>query len=263
VRISGSFLWILAIVALSLQSCRLYRSNIMFKAKGNEPLAAITKEAYIAERNYRIKPFDKLYISIFTNKGERLIDPNPELSGRQSQNSNYNNGGQNGNITYSVLADGRVKIPMVGMVKIDSLTLNEAEAYLAAKFSEFYKDPYVQIKYANKRVIVLGSPGGQIIPLENENMSLIEVIALAGGIDQGGKAYNIRLIRGDLTNPEVRLIDLSTIEGMKSSIVSVESGDIVYIEPTRKIVTESLRDITYVMSFLANILTAILVIKNL
>lgn len=66
-------------------------------------------------------------------------------------------------------------------------------------------------------MVFTGRGSGHVVPLDNEGMSLIEVLGLAGGIT-GSKAYRVKLIRGDLRNPQVFLINLSTIEGMKKLI---------------------------------------------
>jgi protein involved in polysaccharide export with SLBB domain len=137
-------------------------------------------------------------------------------------------------LQFLVLDDGSVNFPMIGQVKIGGMKLDDAEDYLEEKYNEFYKGSFVRLRYLNKRVIVLGAPGGQVIPLESENISVIEVVALAGGIDEGGKARNLRLIRGDLHTPQVFQIDLSTINGMKASMMDALPGDIIYVEPTQK-----------------------------
>ena len=103
----------------------------------------------------------------------------------------------------------------------------------------------------------------KVIPLNNENMSLVEVIALAGGINQDGKAHNVRLIRGDLNNPTVFLIDLGTIAGMKASILNVEPGDIIYLEPRRRVFFEALSDVTPILSLVTSLLTLAFIIANL
>ena len=76
-------------------------------------------------------------------------------------------------------------------------------------------------RVTNNRVIILVHRWAGN-PLTNDNMNLIEVLALAGGIDgggggggggsgtfyrYGGRANNIRIIRGDLKNPRVQQID--------------------------------------------------------
>ncbi|MEO0334740.1 MAG: polysaccharide export protein EpsE, partial [Bacteroidota bacterium] len=115
----------------------------------------------------------------------------------------------------------------------------------------------------NKRVVVLGGLGGQVIPLTNENMSLIEVLALAGGVSQGSRTDNIRLIRGDLDDPEVRIIDLSTIQGVKKASLKVMPGDIIYVQPVQRVASEALRDISPIFGLITSTLTLILLVTRL
>jgi polysaccharide export outer membrane protein len=94
------------------------------------------------------------------------------------------------------------------------------------------------MSYSNKRVIVLGAPGGQVIPLVNQNVTVVEVLALARGLDNFAKAHNIRLIRGS----HYYQMDFSTIQGYMEGNMIVEPGDIVYVEPVRRPLTEALKD---------------------
>ena len=230
----------------------------MFKIDKDEDLSFLSSAITVAEKNYKIQPNDLLEVRVYTNKGERIIDPNNELQQGQGQRSQQTRDEPE----FLVLDSGEVKLPMMGYVYLGGMTIEKAEKYLEDLYESYYIDPFVRIKYMNKRVIVLGSPGGQVIPLENESISLIEIIAIAGGIDETGKAHNIRLIRGDLHQPEVFLVDLSTIYGMRQAMLDVRPGDIVYIEPTRKIVTEALRDLAVVMASVTSLLTLIVLINN-
>lgn len=230
----------------------------MFKLKEDADLSWLSSDVEVLEKQYVIKPNDLLDIRVYTNKGERIIDPNFEL-----QKDVPSNQQQQYRPQFQVFNDGSVKFPMIDTVKIAGMNLREAEQYLTQKYNSFYKDAFVTLEYLNKRVIVLGAPGGKVIPLENENISVIEAIALAGGIDQGGKAHNIRLIRGDLHKPEVFLIDLSTIEGTRLSMTTALPGDIIYVEPTRKIVTEGVNDFMTIFSLLLSTLTLIVLIESI
>jgi len=245
-------------MAVLLSGCKTYKQHYMFKVDEEADAAFLSQELTIAERNYIIQPNDEIEVKVYTNKGERIIDPNYELAIKSGQNQQYRESSE-----FLILDSGIVKLPMVGFVHLAGYTLEEAEQHLEKLYATFYKDPFVRIHYLNKRVTVLGATGGMVIPLENESISLIEVIALAGGIDDGGKAHNIRLIRGDLHSPEVFLIDLSTVEGMRKSMLDVKPGDIIYIEPHKKIVSESLRDLTTVLASLASIVTLIILIDNI
>jgi len=230
----------------------------MFKTESGSYPKDLEYSKLLAERNYKIQINDQLNIRVYTNEGERIIEPDYVLQG-EIENANV----KREEVYYFVEIDGMVKIPMIGPVKLVDLTTREAEELLEKKFSDFYKDPYVIVKFKNKRVIVLGKPGGQVITLENEDMTLIEVLALAGGIQEDSKAQNIRLIRGDLKNPEVQIIDLSTIEGMMHADLKIYSGDIIYVEPVVRGFSEGTKDFLPLISMLASLIAIIVAIQAL
>jgi polysaccharide export outer membrane protein len=93
-------------------------------------------------------------------------------------------------------------------------------------------------------------------------MNLLEAVAAYGGIDERAKGYNIRIIRGDLKNPEVTIVNLTTINDMKNSIVNLRPDDIIYIEPIRRPGAEAVRDNMYVFNLLQVIVTLSLLINN-
>lgn len=254
------FFWILIIAVLA--SCKGYKQDIMFKLDDNFSEADLAAAVVSAERNYVIQINDQLTTDVFTNKGERIIDPNNELM----QGTNMRNNTQmEEEMSYLVKIDGTAKFPIIGQVKVDSLTIDQAELLLQKLYDQYYKDSFVKLEYLNKRVVLFGAgmQFGQIIPLRDENLSLVEIIALGGGIEMGAKAQNIKLIRGSLNEPIVYQVDLTTIDGMKKSMLEVQPGDIIYIEPWRRPWLEAIKDITPVVSILTSTLALILVLQNL
>lgn len=215
----------------------------------------IQKEALNVEKNYIIQKNDYLKLDVFSNKGERLVDPNPELSNSvNNANSIVKN-----EVNYLVDLNGIVKLPMVGELKLEGLTLREAEEIVQKEFQKYFKDPYVVITYANKRVVILGALGGQVIPLINQNVTLVEVIALAKGLTNDARAHNIRVLRGN----QVFIVDLSTIEGFKSGNILIEPGDVIYIEPIRRPLSEALRDYSGVMTLIVSLTTLLVLINTI
>jgi polysaccharide export outer membrane protein len=213
-----------------------------------------------AEKNYKIRPNDYLVIAVYTNGGERIIDPNFEL---QTTTTGGGKPAETERPRFLVQETGIVQLPMIGNVMLGGLTVIQADSVLSMRYNQFYEGSFVMTKVINKRVFVFGALGGKVIPLENESMNLIEVLALYGGVTKDGKADNIRLIRGDLNNPQVQIIDLSTIEGMKKANLNVEVNDIIYIEEQKRIVSETLRDIIPIFSIIGNLLTVtFLVLRN-
>jgi len=205
-----------------------------------------------AEMNYIIQENDYLQLDVYTNKGERIIDPDLELT-KDLGNQNLNTRPVP---SYLVDINGVAKFPMVGEIKVAGMTIRQAEEVLQKAYTLFYQDAYVILKYINKRVIVLGAMGGQVIPLSNENIKLIEVLALAKGIGNDAKAHNIRVLRDD----QVFVADLSTIDGYLKNNLAIEPGDIVYVEPVRRPVSEGLRDYGLILSMVTSLTTLVIVI---
>jgi polysaccharide biosynthesis/export protein len=129
---------------------------------------------------------------------------------------------------------------------------------LQEAYSKFYADSYAVLKYTNKRVTVLGAPGGQVIPLAHENMRLVEVLALAKGVNNDAKAQNIRILRGD----QVFVADLSTFDGYVKNNIIINPGDVVYVEPIRKPFTEGVREYGPILSIITTLTTLVVVIIN-
>lgn len=240
-----------------LSSCRAYRNRIMFATEQSFDQQRLTSAVADANQNYTIQQNDFLEMTVYTNDGELLIDPNFEIMqeiGRNGQNQQLREQPR-----YLVEEDGTTKLPLIGDVPLAGLTLSEADSALEARYSFFYENPYVITRYINKRVIVLGATQSQVIPLQNENTNLVEILALAGGIVQG-RTDNVRLIRGNLNDPEVHLIDLSTIEGMQAASLRVQPGDIIYIQPIQRVTAEVVRDISPILGLVTSLATIVLLV---
>lgn len=215
-------------------------------------LSMVTEEI---EGNYALKPNDALLLDVFTNEGERLIDPNQELmTNPGQQQAQFRDRFQ-----YIIQADGTVAFPMIGDMNLEGMTLFEAESAIARRFDSVYKGSFVKLRITNRRVFVLGAPGGRVVPIPNENTSIIEVLAAAEGLDMGAKSQNIKLIRGK----DVYRINLATISGMRETNMNVAPGDVIYIEPWRRPWLETLRDVSPALSLVSSVLTLIVVVQNL
>ncbi len=245
----------LLVAAYLTVGCKVYKQDILFSLDEEFTEKDLSQPIQNALDNHILVVNDWVEVNVFANDGERLVDP--EMMGQQGQQNQFQR------FQYLVQSDGLVKLPMVGMVKIDGLTIQEAETIVEQAYDEFFKESFVKMTLANRRVVVLGVNGGQVLPLTNEHTSLAEVLALYGGLNLGAKAGNIRLIRGDLNDPQVFQIDMTTISGMRASVVDVQPGDVIYVEPWRRPWQQGLRDISPILSITSSVIAFVLVIQNL
>lgn len=175
---------------------------------------------------YRLAENDVINVRILTNNGENLINVTGDVESN-TQSKEF------GGIPILVEYDGTSKLPLIGRVQLAGLTRREAEDKLELLYKDQYKDPYITITISNRKVLVFPGTGSnaKVINFTGDNMNLIQALAEVGGISNTGRAKSVKLIRGDLKNPKVFKIDLSTLEGMKQADLALQSGDIIYVDP--------------------------------
>jgi polysaccharide export outer membrane protein len=204
--------------------------------------------------DYRIQPNDVISFEIYTNEGALMLEVTTSSVDAQS-------GVRDANIEYLVNSQGYVEFPSIGMHKISGLSLAEAQDYIEELYTPQFNRPYVKLEVMNRRAIIFTSPAGNgsVLQLGKESISVIEALASSGGIGQNGKADDIKLIR-KLENGERMIyhVDLSTIEGLRFADMSVEAGDIIYVQPRARIsqqLTTEVRSWTFLVSSLLILFT--------
>lgn len=242
-----------------LGSCGI-NSNLMLKTDKDYQFAEIdttnqTKLDYVIDVN------DIIQIRFFTNGGTKVLDIySGTEGGNQAQLFNPNN-----SLSYVIQNDSTVRLPVINEVNIVGKTIREAELYLQELYSAYYVDPFVQLSVTNKRVVVFPGNGGdaQVLYLQNNNTTLMEAIALAGGITERGRASKIKLIRkNDDGKRHVILIDLSTIEGIGYADLIVQANDYIYVEPVPEIGREVLKEVTPIVSLITSAALVISIIYS-
>ncbi len=234
---------------LIFSSCKVFRSNLMLKTPKDFVYDKLVDS--LARTDYKLAPNDALQYRVFTKNGFDLINLSTTT----------------GNILRSDLdvtveSDGYVKMPLIGRVYLEGLTVKEAEKLLETKYAENYVEPFINIRVTNKRVIVFPGNGGaaKVLPLANNNTTVMEALAAAGGIMEDGKAFKVKLIRNNTDpnqKPFVYLMDLSHIDGITAARSKVQAGDIIYVEPRYRPVATTIREITPVLTLVSTVLIVI------
>lgn len=130
-------------------------------------------------------------------------------------------------------ADGTLSMPLIGAVRLEGLTTDQAAAAINRKLADGYLvKPEVSVSIEariRKTVTILGQaqrPGVFEIPA-HRNLTLVEAIGMAGGVTRIANAKKITLKR--IAGGKVEVINLSDITNGKGSDISLRDGDVVNI----------------------------------
>lgn len=241
--------------SILLTSCGV-NSHVMFQTSDSE---VITENIPTSPTDaYRLAPDDKITFSLYVENGKRIIDVS---SGIGAQGSGSQQLSTSKSLQYLVRHDGKVELPMLGLVDVVGMSIIEIQQKLRDLYSVNYIDPFIQVEVTNRRVIVFPGSGGdaKVIPIQNDNTTLMEAIALAGGITERGKASVVKVMRQTDTGRKVYQIDLSTLDGLKYADMIVQSNDYIYVEPTKQLSREFLKEVTPIVSLISSALLIITV----
>ena len=256
---------------LAFSSCGI-NSNLMFKTpKGGENASDTTgKDKYYRlypkdsvplqpKEDYRISRDDKFIFTLSSNDGQRIVENMSGVNAQAVANTNTQQ------LEYVVRSDGKAKLPVIGDVYMEGLTVKACQDTLMKLYADHYHSPFVQMKITNQRVIVFPGNGGdaKVVVLNNNNTTLMEVIAQAGGITERGRANTVKLMRSVNGKRQVYTFDLSTIDGLIFADMIVQANDYVYIEPNPKLGREALAQAAPFVTILSSILLVFTVINNL
>lgn len=202
--------------------------------------------------DYKLAANDELSFQLFPNGGERLLAITTGVFSQENNNALF----QNRNMgTYRIKPSGEVELPEIGLIKVSDLTLEEAEAAIENAYASTYRDPYVLLSVTNNRVLVFPGEAGQatVITLQNQNTTVLEALALAGGVRSRGIASRVKLIRNTPDGRDVYLLDLSSIDGVQDASLIVQANDIIYVNSTPDLATGFLNEITPIVSITSSL----------
>lgn len=126
--------------------------------------------------------------------------------------------------------EGNIFVPKIGKLHLSGRTLTEAKKYLQEMFNRIYKDVKIEMTLVKPRIIsvfVLGElrkPGTYSI---NASSTILEVLAMAGGISPKGSLRKINIISKDGTRKEIDLYGV--LFGGRLPEISFQPEDVIYI----------------------------------
>lgn len=139
--------------------------------------------------------------------------------------------------------DGQIRVPLLGAIKVESMSVREAEALLKRLYreNEIFRDAEVTLtitEYTPRTVYVLGQvnrPGKVELLIEEGDVDVARLLAMAGGVTRIARTDRVSITRiGENKKPETfsvnveRMFDASRSRS-DSSRVLVYPGDVVFV----------------------------------
>lgn len=166
---------------------------------------------------YKILPHDRISITVYNH---------PELSSTTMNGVQEERG-------LLVNSKGYLRFPLIKKIHVAGLSQTEAETKISNALSTYLKQPDIHLEVINKRAYIIGEvnrPGE--IPLTNERLSLLRLIASAGDLTDFADKSSILVLKGnDLSKTQSRVVNLTDKNALITANLMIEPNDIVYVMP--------------------------------
>lgn len=189
------------------------------------------KYEYVVEnqKNIRIEPFDQLYISIgsIDQQGYNFFSQEKQNFNSLSEQSLLVLG-------YTVNDSGCVNLPVIGKIKLQGQTMDEAEVTLKEATKNVLNQPIVSVRFVNNSITVLGEvlkPGNHLFT--SQQLTIFRALGLAGDITEYGNRKKVVLIREKNRVIHKYHLDLTDDKIFKSDYYYLRPNDVLYVEPLK------------------------------
>ena len=209
---------------------------------------------------YQLRPGDVLSVQIITQDPNvsRIFNINSigtAYNAYVSEVSTYVNG-------FSINDSGFIHLPVLGKIKIDSLSTRDAQAKIQVETEKYLKDGLAIVKLLSFKVTVIGEvkrPG--TYTNYNDNLNIFEAIGLAGDLSDYGQRSNVLVLRKTPQGVKTFRLNLHDKSLITSDGFYLLPNDTVIVEPrSGKIMALNTPNISL---FLSVITTALLMMNYL
>jgi polysaccharide export outer membrane protein len=176
--------------------------------KGGAAALPVVQAAY-GDSEFRLGPDDVIEVSVYQEK---------ELSA-----------------TVPVRPDGKISIPLIGEMPASGKTAVELQKEISIRYAKFISEPAVTVvvKEVNSpKVSVLGEVKNPGMYKIKDRATLLDAIAMAGGLTEYAKRDKVTLIRvnpaGETSRVKVNLDD--QIKGSRGNTIYILPYDKIYVQ---------------------------------
>ena len=127
---------------------------------------------------------------------------------------------------------GNINYPVLGKLPLNGLTSREAENLITERLKAYVKErPTVVVRMSGFKVSVLGEVGAPgVYPVVNEQINVLEALAMAGDLTIYSVRDNVKLIRED---KQFVTLNLNDADLLLSPYYQLQQNDILYVTPNK------------------------------
>ncbi len=256
---------LLALVVVAFTSCNTKEKVVYFQDLSTNEDVQIQ-----AVENLKFQPGDKMTIVVTSSlTPDAAVSFNlPIVSMQAGSISGQSN--SNSMSSYTVNEDGTIEMPGIGTIVAGGKTRTELTIEIQNKLRKgLLNDAIVNINPLNQTITVLGevkTPSRYV--LNKDNVTLLEVIGMAGDLTIQGDRSNVLVMRNENGVMKNYHVDLRSKDVISSPVFYLKQNDVVYVQPNEVKSNQStnngnsIRQISTWLSLLSFITTTIILIKN-
>ncbi len=205
-----------------------------------------------------IQTVDDMIKNGFNSQGGSVLGQSGNMASQSGGDIYYMTG-------YSVDKNGNIRLPIVGEVKVQNKTIDEARMEIESRLKEYVtSEIYVKVKLGGIRYAALGEfkRPGKFVVLQ-DRMTIFEAIANAGDLSVIAKRDEILLIRQYPEGTKLHRINLNDRQVINSPFYFIQPNDQLYAEPMKVREVGAGENAAQSILLIATTLTTILLVVNL
>jgi len=227
------FLFILSL-AFQLTSCITTRHiNYLQPTKNFIPAYKDT----VAYDDYRLRIGDKLYIQVYStdDKTNALFNGNRSSGMQMMSNSGSGSGGMMDLYTNLIHLDGNIKLPLVGDVYVQGLTLRNAKLAIEEAIKPILKLNSVDVRMMGQYFSIIGAGKSGRFPITREKVNIFQAIAMSGDLGFYADRSNIKILREtEDGGTQIKVFDIRSVDIIHSEFYYLEPDDVIFLQPMKE-----------------------------
>jgi polysaccharide biosynthesis/export protein len=208
--------------------------------------------------DYKIQPRDILYITAKAMTPEGKIEDFLSVS-QTSTTTQLGGGGESGRYLYGydVNPEGDIRLPVIGTIKVEGLTLEEARKLVQMSVDNVFKNSTIECKLLSFKFTVIGEVKVPATYINYNNyLTVLEAIGRAGGIGDYGNRDRVLVVRATDKGTKTFRLNLQDKNILASEAYFLLPNDLVIVEPlSQKIFNLNLPVISFIITTVTSTIT--------